>query len=264
MSQRAATVLDSRAVHRGRAFNTHQDRVRLPNGREATMDVVRHPASVILVPLPDPGRVILVRQYRYAVDRWIWELPAGNVEPGEDPEAAARRECAEETGWTARRVERMGAFHPSPGYCDEVMIFYRLTELTATSQLALDADEVLEPRIVTLNEAQRMMAEGPVTDMKTALGLRLLQRAAASPELRHSMLTEDEIVGAWERVHREHQEQQEAIAEQRRILAEQQEAITARQEAIAARDETIEAQRAENEKQRAEIEELRRRLGGRG
>ena len=81
--------------------------------------------------------------------------------------------------------------------------------------------------------------------------LRRLQRAAASPELRHSMLTEDEIVGAWERVHREHQEQQEAIAEQRSILAEQQEAITAR-------DETIEAQRAENEKQRAEIEELRR------
>ena len=87
--------------------------------------------------------------------------------------------------------------------------------------------------------------------------LRRLQRAAASPELRHSMLTEDEIVGAWERVHGEHQEQQQAIAEQQKILAEQQ-------EAIAARDETIEAQRADNEKQRAEIEELRRRLGDRG
>ena len=87
--------------------------------------------------------------------------------------------------------------------------------------------------------------------------LSRLQRAASSPELRHSMLTENEIVGAWERVHREHQEQQKAIAEQRSILAEQQEAITAR-------DETIEAQRAENEKQRAEIEELRRRLRDRG
>ena len=94
--------------------------------------------------------------------------------------------------------------------------------------------------------------------------LRRLQRAAASPELRHSMLTEDEIVGAWERVHREHQEQQQAIAEQRKILAEQQEAITAQQEAITARDETIEAQRADNEKQRAEIEDLRRRLRDRG
>ena len=173
MKEPRATTLDSLAVHRGRAFRTRRDRVRLPNGREATMDVVSHPVSVILLPLPDPGRVILVRQYRYAVDRWIWELPAGNVEPGEDPEAAALRECAEETGWTARRVERIGAFYPSPGYCDEVMIFYRLTELTETARLALDADEVLEPRIFTLDAARRMIAEGPVADMKSALGLRL-------------------------------------------------------------------------------------------
>ena len=175
MKERPATTLDSRAVHQGRAFSTSQDRVRLPHGREATMDVVRHSASAILVPMPDLGRVILVRQYRYAVDRWIWELPAGNVEPGEDPEAAARRECAEETGWSAETVERIGAFYPSPGYCDEVMIFYRLTGLTAASGLALDADEVLEPRTFTLDEARRMIAEGPVADMKTALGLRLVQ-----------------------------------------------------------------------------------------
>ena len=174
MKERSAVTLDSRAVHQGRAFTTHQDRVRLPNGREATMDVVRHPASVILVPTPDPGRVILVRQYRYAVDRWIWELPAGNVEPGEEPEAAARRECAEETGWTARRVERIGAFYPTPGYCDEVMIFYRLTGLTAAADLALDADEVLEPKIFTLDEAREAIAEGQVADMKTVLGLRLV------------------------------------------------------------------------------------------
>ena len=174
MKERSATTLDSRAVHQGRAFETFQDRVRLPNGREATMDVVRHPASVILVPTPDPERVILVRQYRHAVNRWIWELPAGNVEPGEDPETAARRECAEETGWTAGRVERIGAFYPTPGYCDEVMIFYRLTELTAASHVALDADEVLEPRLVTLDEARRLVADGPVSDMKTALGLSLV------------------------------------------------------------------------------------------
>ena len=174
MKERPATTLDSRAVHQGRAFRTLQDRVRLPNGREATMDVVRHPASVILVPQPDPARVILVRQYRYAVDRWIWELPAGNVEPGEDPKAAARRECAEETGWTADTVEWIGAFYPSPGYCDEVMIFYRLTGLAAASDLTLDADEVLEPKIFTLDDARRAVAEGPVADMKTALGLGLV------------------------------------------------------------------------------------------
>ncbi len=174
MKERAAVTLHSRAVHRGRVFTTHQDRVRLPHGREATMDVVRHPASAILLPMPAPGRVILVRQYRYAVDRWIWELPAGNVEPGEDPAAAARRECAEETGWTPENVERIGAFHPSPGYCDEVMIFYRLTGLTAASDLALDADEVLEPKVFTLDAARKLVAESPVADMKTALGLELV------------------------------------------------------------------------------------------
>lgn len=175
MKEHPAITLDSRTVHQGRAFGTLRDRVRLPNGRETTMDVVRHPASVILVPMPDPERVILVRQYRYAVDGWIWELPAGNVEPGEDPEAAARRECAEETGRTPVTVERIGAFYPTPGYCDEVMIFYRLSGLAAESNLALDADEVLEPRVFLLHEARRMVAEGPVADMKTALGLRLVQ-----------------------------------------------------------------------------------------
>ena len=94
--------------------------------------------------------------------------------------------------------------------------------------------------------------------------LRRLQRAAASPELRHSMLTEDEIVGAWERVHREHLEQREAIAEQQEAIANNRKALAEQQEAIAARDATIESQRAENEKQKAEIEELRRRLRDRG
>ena len=175
MNERRAATLESRAVHDGRVFATRSDRVRLPNGRETTLDVVRHPASVILVPMPDPDRVILVRQYRYAVDRWLWELPAGNVEPGEDPEAAARRECAEETGRSAATVERIGAFYPSPGYCDEEMIFYRLTDLAPASGHQLDADEVLEPRVVTLAEARRLVAESPVADMKTALGLRLVE-----------------------------------------------------------------------------------------
>ena len=176
MKERNAVTLDSRAVHNGRVFQTRSDRVRLPNGRETTMDVVRHPASVILVPMPGSDQVILVRQYRYAVDRWLWELPAGNVEPGEEPETAARRECAEETGRRAVAVDRIGTFYPTPGYCDEEMFFYRLTGLTAASDLALDADEVLEPRTFTLDEARQVVAEAPVADMKTVLGLRLVRR----------------------------------------------------------------------------------------
>ena len=175
MSEPSGQTLKSQTVHTGRVFTTVSDRVRLPNGRETTMDVVRHTSSVILLPMPDDEHVILVRQYRYAIGRWIWELPAGNIEPGEDPDAAARRECVEETGQAPTTIERIGAFYPTPGYCDEEMIFYRLTRLaTPVEPAMLDADEVLEPHVVSLAEARRMVRDGEIIDMKTAVGLTLI------------------------------------------------------------------------------------------
>ena len=174
MSQHAA-IVSHRAVHRGRIFEVAVDRVRLPHGREVDMEVVRHPASVILLPMPDPGRVILVRQYRYPIDRWLWELPAGTLDPGEDPEGAARRECHEEVGLEPMRLERLGAFFPTPGYSDEEMIFFRLTELREPAAAAAqDEDEVLEPRAFSLEEVRAMLRRGEIADMKTALGITLL------------------------------------------------------------------------------------------
>src|SRR4026207_411763 len=85
-------------VFDGKVFDVDRDKVRMPNGREVTVDVVRHPKSVVLIPVPEPGRVILIRQYRYAVNTFLWELPAGSVDKGESPEQAARRECHEEIG----------------------------------------------------------------------------------------------------------------------------------------------------------------------
>ena len=97
MSQPAA-VLSSRLVYEGRIFDVTVDRVRLPHGREADSEIVRHDGSVVLVPMDDDGRVMLVRQYRHAAGRFLWELPAGSLEVGEDPDEAARRECQEELG----------------------------------------------------------------------------------------------------------------------------------------------------------------------
>ena len=94
----SAETLSSEKVFEGRVFDVQRDRVRMPNGREVVTDVVRHAPSVVIVPIPEPGHVILIRQYRYAVRRFLWELPAGSVDPGEEPEAAARRECHEEIG----------------------------------------------------------------------------------------------------------------------------------------------------------------------
>jgi ADP-ribose pyrophosphatase len=142
------------------------------------MEVVRHRGSVVLVPMPEPGKVILVRQYRYAVDRWLWELPAGTLDPGENPETGAVRECREEIGLVPRRVERLGALYPTPGYSDELMFVFRLTDLEepveADGPAHQDADEDLKVRAFDLQEARRLLVKGEMLDLKTAWALAAL------------------------------------------------------------------------------------------
>ena len=167
-----------RTIYSGRVFRIERDLVELPHGRSVTMEVVRHGGSVVLVPQPSPGRVILIRQYRYVIGRWIWELPAGSVEPGEAPMHAARRECHEETGWRPTRVRKLGAYYPSPGFCDELMVFYACTGLVRpTRPAAVDPDEQIEPRTFTVREVWRLITAGEIVDMKTVLGLVLLRQA---------------------------------------------------------------------------------------
>src|SRR5262249_10205299 len=112
-------LLSHDRVFDGKVFDIDRDRVRMPNGRDVTVDVVRHPRSVVLLPIPEKGHIILIRQYRYAINRWLGELPAGSVDPGEQPETAARRECHEEIGQVPDTIVRLAALHPTPGYCDE-------------------------------------------------------------------------------------------------------------------------------------------------
>ncbi len=180
MQELRGTTLSSHAIHSGRVFTVSSDRVRLPNGRETSVDVVRHSSSVILIPMPDPAHVVLVRQYRYCIDRWIWELPAGTLDPGEDIETAARRECQEEIGQIPARLKRLGAFYPTPGYSDEVMVFFRLTGLTTPAIPAhLDEDEILEPRVFALEDARRVVRDVDTVDMKSVLGLLLVSRTSS-------------------------------------------------------------------------------------
>lgn len=168
--------IESRVAFHGRIFDVHVDRVRFPNGNEVSVEIVRHPRSVVLIPMPDPSRVVLVKQYRYPVDRWLWELPAGSLDPGEEPEAAARRECHEEIGQVPRRIALLGRFFPTPGFCDEEMWLYRLDGLDApTAEAQLDEDEIIEPRTFSLAEVRGMIARGEIADMKTVVGLSLLR-----------------------------------------------------------------------------------------
>jgi ADP-ribose pyrophosphatase len=164
-------------IFSGRVFRVEQARVRLAAGRVVTMDIVRHRGSVVLLAQPSAHRLILIRQFRHVIGRWIWELPAGSLERGEKPASAARRECEEETGWRPSRVRRVGSYYPSPGFCDEIMHFYACTELARPRrQAARDADEELEPRVFTVRQAWSLVERGEIVDMKTLAGLILLER----------------------------------------------------------------------------------------
>jgi ADP-ribose pyrophosphatase len=170
-----AEKLDSEQVFKGKVFSIDRDHVKMPNGRTVTVDVVRHSKSVVLVPVPTPGKVILVRQYRYAVNAFLWELPAGSVDEGESPEQAARRECHEEIGLLPSTVVRLAAMFPTPGYCDEEMVFFRLSGLETTDEkAAVDEDEDIEAKTFDLRDARDMVRSGEIQDMKTLVGLSLI------------------------------------------------------------------------------------------
>lgn len=170
-----AETIDSERVFKGKVFSIDRDRVRMPNGRAVTVDVVRHSRSVVLVPVPEPGKLILVRQYRYAVNGFLWELPAGSVDEGESPEEAARRECHEEIALVPSTIVRLGAFYPTPGYCDEEMIFFRLSGLEKTDEkAAVDEDEDIDVQVFDLRDVREMMRRGEIQDMKTIVALTLI------------------------------------------------------------------------------------------
>src|SRR5262245_38080914 len=164
-------------VFTGHDFKVEITERRHPTGREQRLEIVRHEPSVVLVPVDDDGRVVLVRQYRAPIDRYTWEFPAGGVDPGETVEAAAARECEEEIGRVPGRVEHLGSWFPVPGYCDEQMIFFRLSMLrppAPDSPHQPDENEHIETKTVSVEEARAMVNRGDVVDLKTAFALTLL------------------------------------------------------------------------------------------
>jgi ADP-ribose pyrophosphatase len=177
MNEPQSTRLSQSEVFKGRVFTITVDRVTLPHGRTVTLDMVRHRGSVVLLPMQDDDHVVLIRQYRYALDRWIWELPAGSLDEGEDPAAAAARECAEEIGLVPGRVKFLGAWYPTPGFCTEVMNYYRVSGLRPPDPggppVHKDEDEDIRVRVFSIDEARAMVRGGDIVDLKTAWGLTL-------------------------------------------------------------------------------------------
>lgn len=163
-------------VYESRVFVVEAGRRRFPNGTEHDVTVVRHRPSVVILPILDDGRILLIRQYRPSIDRLMWELPAGSTDPDESLEQAAVRECAEETRMVPATVERLAALYPAPGFCDELLVFFRASSLAPAgpdSGFHADDDEDIETRAVTIAEARAMVGRGDIEDLKTAYGLSL-------------------------------------------------------------------------------------------
>jgi ADP-ribose pyrophosphatase len=170
-----------RTVHTGQIFTVQIEAITLPNGHRMQAEIVRHPGSVVIIPVTDAGDIVLVRQYRPAIGRWAWEVPAGTLKPGEDVETAAIRECHEEIGMIPTRVERLGSFFPTPGYCDEVMHVFRATGLrprgAGDAAAHPDENEDLEIRPIARDALRAMIRSGALIDLKTVAGVALLEWA---------------------------------------------------------------------------------------
>jgi ADP-ribose pyrophosphatase len=173
-----ARLLRHRRVYEGRVLSLDVDEVSEPGGVIGAREVVRQPGSVAALPVLADGRLVLVRQYRYAVDAFVWELPAGRRDPGETPEAGARRELEEEVGLSAGALEPLSTFWTTPGFCDEVMHLFRATDL-APVPARPEADERIEQSAFTLGEALAMVRRGEIREGKTLVAL-LLEQARAT------------------------------------------------------------------------------------
>ena len=176
-------TIDSREVFRGRIIRVRQDTVRLPNGKESSREVVEHPGGVGILAIDGEDRVVLVRQYRYAFERVLTEIPAGKRETGEEPFLTARRELKEEIGAEAGRWTELGALIASPGCYGETLYLYMAEDLRF-GETHFDEDEFLEPLRLPLDEAVRQCMDGTLTDAKTVAAVlkgRLLRERACAP-----------------------------------------------------------------------------------
>ncbi|OAB32822.1 ADP-ribose pyrophosphatase [Paenibacillus macquariensis subsp. defensor] len=162
-------TLSTQPIFEGRIISLQIDTVRLPDGKTATREVVRHPGAVAVLALRD-GKMLVVDQFRQPMGRCEIEIPAGKLEPGEDPYAAAVRELEEETGYRCGEIKLLQSFYTSPGFADELIHLY-VTEDLVIGEMAPDEDEFLEVSEITLEEAYRYIQETRISDAKTIMAV---------------------------------------------------------------------------------------------
>ena len=169
-------LLKSETLMKGRAFCIRRDYLKTPDGRETKFEIIEHSGSVIIIPIDENGKILLVRQYRHATGGDLLELPAGTLEDNEDPEVCAAREIREETGMAAGVLTKMGEFYLAPGYSTEFMVVYLATDLSP-NPLKADDDEFLSVESIPVAEAFKKAERGEIPDAKSLAALFLAKRS---------------------------------------------------------------------------------------
>lgn len=171
----------SNRLYEGKIINLKVDDVSLPNGRTSKRELIEHPGAVAVIAITPENKILMVEQYRKALERSMVEIPAGKLEKGEAPEYTAMRELEEETGYTADKLELIQSFSTSPGFADEVVHLYSATGLKkSTSEALLDEDEFVELMEVSLQEAEEMVKNQRIYDAKTAFAVLWVKERLAS------------------------------------------------------------------------------------
>ena len=163
-------TLQVNTIYEGCIFRVEQALVRLPDGNRACRDVVKHPGAVAILAWPSSNTVVLVRQFRYATGEELWEIPAGKLEPGENPEACAVRELSEETGFRPQLLKHIYSFYTSPGFSSELLYLYEAKNLIL-SPSSTDDDEFLTTTTISLQEAIHWLSQERIRDAKTIVAL---------------------------------------------------------------------------------------------
>lgn len=170
------TTISTTSIFNGKVINLQIDEVTLPNGETSTREIVKHPGAVAIIALTDQDEILMVEQYRKPLEKSIVEIPAGKLEPGEQPMATAKRELEEETGYTTEALELVTSFFTSPGFSDELMYLYFTNSITPLKeQKALDDDEFVELRKLSLTEAQMLVETQDIHDAKTIFALAYIK-----------------------------------------------------------------------------------------
>ncbi len=173
-------ILTTERIYSGRVVNLEISEVELPDGKHQKREIIRHSGASAVVALDDDNRLLLVRQYRVAAAKIMLEIPAGLLNPLEDPMTAAIREFQEETGYKPTNIQPLGGFHPAPGYTTEFIHLFFATDLVE-SHLPGDEDEFIEVERLTFDEAMNLINTGEITDAKTIIALLLVAQRLGSP-----------------------------------------------------------------------------------